>query len=78
MLDIKTKKQMNLLIFHLAVDFGEDLTLVANNEVDLENHLIEKGFTNIKFEDLRTTYGTCTFRTQYGTEVAKCFYATKI
>ena len=55
---------MNLLVFHLEVDFGEDLRLVANNEVDLENHLREKGFTNIKFSDLRSSYGTCSLKDQ--------------
>ena len=40
---------MNLLVFHLEVDYGEDLRLVANNEVDLENYLIEKGFNSIEF-----------------------------
>lgn len=69
---------MNLLVFHLETDFGEDLILVANNEVDLESHLIEKRFTNIKFTDLRTNYGTCSLRNQYGTDTAKCFYVTKI
>ncbi len=69
---------MNLLFFHLEINFGEDLKLIANNEVDLENHLVERGFTNIKFEDLRTSYGTCSLKDQYGTQIAKCFYITKI
>lgn len=70
---------MNLLFFHLEVNFGEDLRLVANNEVDLENSLIEKGFTNIEFSDLRTDYGTCSLRDEFGyRETAKCFYVTKI
>jgi hypothetical protein len=56
---------MNLLAFHLEVDFGEDLRLVANNEVDLENYLIEKGYSNIEFSDLRTNYGTCSLKNQY-------------
>jgi hypothetical protein len=69
---------MNLLVFHLEVDFGEDLRLVANNEVDLENYLIEKGYSFIEFSDLRTNYGTCSLKNQYGRETAKCFYVTKI
>jgi hypothetical protein len=70
---------MNLLVFHLEADFGENLRLVANNEVDLENHLIERGFKDIKFTDLRTNYGTCSFRDKLDyKETAKCFYATKI
>ncbi len=69
---------MNLLFFHLEVQFGTDITVVANNEVDLEKYLLDKGFTNINFSDLRTSYGTCSLKDQYGTEVAKCFYLTKI
>ena len=69
---------MNLLVLHLEVDFGEDLRIVANNEVDLEQYLRDKGFENIEFNDLRATYGTCQMRSQYGTETAKCFYVTKI
>lgn len=70
---------MNLLFFHLEVNFGEDLRLVANNEVDLENHLMERGFTNIEFSDLRTNYGTCSLKDKLGyRETAKCFYVTKI
>lgn len=69
---------MNLLVFHLDVDFGEDLRLVANNEVDLEIFLADIGFTNIEFSDLRTNYGTCSLKNKYGRETAKCFYVTKI
>ena len=69
---------MNLLFFHLEVDFGEDIKVVANNEVDLEKYLIEKGYTNIEFSNLRTDYGTCSFKNLYGRETAKCFYITKI
>lgn len=69
---------MNLLVFHLEADFGEDLRLVANNEVDLESHLLEKGFKNIEFSDLRSSYGTCSLKDQYGRHTAKCFYVTKI
>lgn len=29
------------LIFHLSVDFGDDITLIANNHLDLENYLRE-------------------------------------
>ena len=69
---------MNLLVFHLEVDFGTDLKLVANNEVDLENYLIEKGYSSIEFSNLRTNYGTCSLKNQYGRETAKCFYVSKI
>lgn len=70
---------MNLLVFHLEADFGEDLRLVANNEVDLESYLLEKGFKYINFSDLRTKYGTCSFRDGLNhIETAKCFYVTKI
>jgi hypothetical protein len=69
---------MNLLFFHLERDFCDTIRLVANNEVDLENHLIGLGFTNIEFSDLRTKYGTCSLKDQYGRETAKCFYVTKI
>lgn len=69
---------MNLLVFHLEVNFGDDLRLVANNEVDLENYLIEKGYNSIEFNDLRTPYGTCSLKDQYSIETAKCFYVTKI
>ena len=69
---------MNLLFFHLEVDFNDDIKLVANNEVDLENHLTELGFTNILFSDLRTDYGTCSLKDQYGRQTAKCFYIKKI
>jgi hypothetical protein len=69
---------MNLLFFHLEVDFGEDIKVVANNEVDLEQYLIDKGFTSIEFSDLRTNYGTCSLKNLYGRETAKCFYITKI
>jgi hypothetical protein len=69
---------MNLLFFHLERDFNTTIRLVANNEVDLENHLITLGFKNISFSDLRTDYGTCSLKDQYGGETAKCFYITKI
>lgn len=69
---------MNLLFFHLEKQFGTDIRLVANNEVDLEAHLIAQGYTNIEFSDLRTDYGTCSLRNQYGRETAKCFYVSKI
>ena len=69
---------MNLLVFNLERDFCDTIRLVANNEVDLENHLITLGFTNISFSDLRTDYGTCSLKDQYGRETAKCFYVTKI
>lgn len=69
---------MNLLFFHLERSFMEDIKVVSNNEVDLENYLIEKGFTDIEFSDLRTGYGSCSLKDQYGRETAKCFYVTKI
>ena len=70
---------MNLLFFHLEVTFGSDIQLVANNEVDLENYLISRGFTNINFSDLRSSYGTCSLKKELGyKEVAKCFYVIKI
>jgi hypothetical protein len=69
---------MNLLVFNLERDFCDTIRLVANNEVDLENHLIDLGFKNIEFSDLRTDYGTCSLKDQYGRETAKCFYVTKI
>ena len=69
---------MNLLIFNLEKEFGDDLRLVANNEVDLENYLKEKGYNSIEFNDLRTSYGTCSLKDQYGRTTAKCFYVSKI
>ena len=70
---------MNLLFFQLEADFGEDLKLVANNEVDLENHLTQIGFKDVKFSNLRTNYGTCVLRDKLDyKETAKCFYVTKI
>lgn len=69
---------MNLLFFHLERDFCDTIKLVANNEVDLENHLITLGFTDIRFSDLKTDYGTCSLKDQYGRETARCFYVTKI
>lgn len=71
---------MNLLVFNFEADFGEDIRVVANNEVDLEQFLIERGFKNIEFSDLRTSYGTCQFKSNFDniTETAKCFYVNKI
>lgn len=69
---------MNLLVFHLEVNFGDDLRLVANNEVDLENYFKERGYKSIEFSDLKTSYGTCSLKDEYGIETAKCFYVTKI
>jgi hypothetical protein len=69
---------MNLLFFHLGEDFGQDLRIAANNEVDLEAHLISLGYTNIEFSDLRSDCGTCSIKNQYGRQTAKCFYITKI
>lgn len=70
---------MNLLLFHLEANFGKDLRLVANNEADLENYLLQEGFTEIKFSDLTASYGTCSLKDKLGyRETAKCFYVTKI
>jgi hypothetical protein len=69
---------MNLLFFHLEVDFGTDIKLVANNEIDLEQYLILLGYTNIEFFDLRANYGTCSLKDCYGRQTAKCYYVTKI
>jgi hypothetical protein len=68
---------MNLLFFSLKSDF-EDLRLIANNEADLENYLVEKGYKNIHFRDLRTSYGVCYLSSQYENETAECFYVSKI
>jgi hypothetical protein len=76
-MNFKTKT-MNLLFFHLEVSFGNDIKLIANNEIDLEQHLISVGYTSIEFSDLKTSYGTCSLKDQYGRQTAKCFYVTKI
>lgn len=68
----------NLLHFHLENDFGDDLIVVANNEIDLEEHLNSLGYTDVRFYDLQRSYGTCTLKNQYGTETAKCYYVKKI
>ena len=68
----------NLLFFHLKVDFGTDITVAANNEVDLQEYLVEKGYSSIKFSDLQTNYGTCQFKDTFGYQTAKCFYIKKI
>lgn len=69
---------MNLLFFHLEVDFGTDIKLVANNEVDLREHLTSLDYTKIEFSDLQDSYGTCSLHDQYGRQTAKCFYIKKI
>ena len=69
---------MNLLYFHLEVDFGEDIKLIANNEIDLEQYLLSCGYRNIKFFDINKSYGICNLDNQYGKETAKCYYVTKI
>ena len=69
---------MNLLFFHLEVDFGTDVKLVANNVVDLTEHLEALGYTKIQFSDLQDSYGTCSLNDQYGRQTAKCFYIKKI
>ena len=68
----------NLLFFHLEEDFGANFKVVANNEVDLQEYLVEKGYSNIKFSDLETSYGTCQLKDMYGNQTAKCFYIKKI
>jgi hypothetical protein len=68
----------NLLFFHLEIDFGEDIKFIFNNEVDLQEYLVEKGYSNIKFSDLETSYGTCQLKDMYGNQTAKCFYIKKI
>jgi hypothetical protein len=72
---------MNVLVFHLEVDFGEDIDIVANNELDLIEYLEkEHNFSDIQFSDVTKPYGTCSFKNNfYNTrEVAKCFYSKKI
>lgn len=70
---------MNLLFFHLEVHFGQDIRLVANNEVDLKDHLVGLGFKDINFDNLLTDYGECGLTDQYNErEYAKCFYVKKI
>lgn len=70
---------MNLLFFHLEVNFGTDIKVVANNEMDLAEYLSSLGFTNLKFEDLDTEYGTCSLTDKENyKELAKCFYVKKI
>ena len=68
----------NLLYFHYERDYNDDIILISNNEVDLKQHLATLGYTNIKFLDLQSECGTCSFKTMYGLEIAKCFYVTKI
>jgi hypothetical protein len=70
---------MNLLFFHLEVHFGQDIRLIANNEVDLKIHLEELGFKKIEFTDLIYGYGTCALTDQDNErEHAKCFYVKKV
>ena len=69
---------MNLLYFHLEVDFNDPISLISNNQMDLENHLVKLGFWGISFSDIDKYYGTCTVNTQYGREIAKCYYIKKI
>lgn len=69
---------MNILIFKLEIDFGEDILLAANNELDLRDELEKKGFTDIKFEDIEFPYGKCYLKDLYGTEVADCYYVKKV
>lgn len=68
----------NLLVFHLEVDFGDDIRVVANNEKDLESFLIDKSFKAISFLDIDRDYGTCHLSDQYGRQTAKCFYVEYI
>ena len=65
---------MNKLYFNLERDFNTNIVLIANNEVDLENHLISLGYTNISFSDIRHDYGTCSLKDVYGSYIAKCYY----
>jgi len=65
---------MNKLYFNLERDFNDPIVLIANNEVDLENHLTSLGYTNISFSDLKMYYGTCSLKDMYGSYVAKCHY----
>jgi hypothetical protein len=65
---------MNKLYFNLERDFNTNIVLIANNEVDLENHLISLGYTNISFSDTRHDYGTCSLKDIYGSYTAKCYY----
>ena len=66
---------MNKLYFNLERDFNTNIVLIANNEVDLENHLISLGYTNIYFSDIRhDDYGTCSLKDVYGSYIAKCYY----
>jgi len=69
---------MNKLYFELDRDFNEPIILIANNEIDLENHLISLGYTNISFSDLRHYYGTCSLKDMYGVCVAKCYYVKTV
>lgn len=68
----------NILIFLYEEDFGTDIRVFANNEIDLREFLLEKGYTDINFSDLESFYGTCSFRDQYGIQVAKCFYIASV
>jgi hypothetical protein len=70
---------MNLLFFHLESEFGQDIRLIANNEVDLKNHLADLGYKNIDFDNLLTDYGECGLTNQHSNrEYAKCFYVKKV
>ena len=69
---------MNLLFFHLEMQFGADIILVANNEVDLKSFLESCGYRDIEFSDLQEQYGKCNLKSNLGRELAKCFYITKV
>lgn len=71
----------NVLVFNYNPNFGEEINLVANNQLDLENYLIENyNFSNIKFEDIERPYGICTFKERLyeNIETAKCFYCQQL
>lgn len=68
----------HLLVLHLEIDFGEDLMVSANNELDMREYLTKEGWTDIEFRDIESNYGTCSMENMYGIETAKCFYVEKI
>lgn len=71
---------MNLLLFIYEIDFDTHLHIIANNELDLEEHLRKDyNYRAIVFEDLTKSYGVCRFTDEAGNkEVTKCFYIKKI
>ena len=70
---------MNVLVFKYTPDFGQNIELVANNELDLKDYLEkEYDFNDIEFHDLHEYYGYCSFKTIYGRESVSCYYSKKI